>query len=137
MANEKLVKTIDALWAMEGGSLLQRYAEAAAFVPGAEAAQDRTIEQMVEDERHHGRQLAALLDVLGSTPGLRRVEACSAELNYHDLRAQIPRLIESKKRLIGAYEAAVSVVADEPEAANLIATIAAGHRAHLGRLHSL
>ena len=137
MASEKVVKAIDALRAREGSSLLQRLAEAAAFVPISEVDRALAIEEMIEDERRHGQRLAELLDAFDATPGPRRVEASSAEMNYDELGTQIPRLIESKKRLIAAYEAGAALVAEEPEAANLIATITAKHREHLDRLKKL
>ena len=137
MASEKVVKAIDVLKAMEASSLLQRLAEATAFVPISEVDRAMAIEEMIADERCHRQRLAALLDAFDATPGPRRVEASSAELNYHELDTQIPRLIESKKRLIAAYEASTDLVAAEPAAANLIATITAKHREHLQRLEKL
>ena len=96
MASEKVVKAIDALWAMEGSSLLQRLAEAAAFVPISEADRPRAIEEMIEDERRHGQRLAELLDAFDATPGPRRVEASSAEMNYDELGTQIFVLVSPR-----------------------------------------
>jgi rubrerythrin len=137
MADLKVVRTIDNLHALEGGSLLQRYAESETFLGGALLEAYAAIEEMIADEREHLHRLADLLDELDATPGPRRFQVQSGNLHYSRPSVLLPQLIADKERLAAQYESALARVAESPRAAEVVSGILARHRTHLERLRSL
>lgn len=137
MSNLEVASTIDALRALETRSLVQRLDESELYVTEADLSDAAALSEMAEDERRHLQQLGLLLDVLHATPGPRRVQALSGHMHFVKPHVLIPEVIEDKKRLLAAYEAAAHGVAGIPQAADAVATITADHRAHIERLEGL
>jgi hypothetical protein len=137
MASDTVVRTIDTLLAVEGGSLLLRLEHAGAYVPHSESDLANALQEMVDEEKEHRRKLVDLLDEFGATPGPRRVHSYPADVHYNQLHVLLPRFIADKKRLIGEYEAGAALVVSEPKATDLVASILASHRRHLARLEEL
>ena len=134
MTDQDLVKVIDSLGGVEGTSLLSRLSTARPFVSTCPTNEVRAVLKMIEDEEHHRQLLAELLDELNATPGPRQAIASGGELNYLKLRSLVPHLIKDKKRLLAQYEKAAKLVAGEPRAADVVATITTSHRRHLEQL---
>jgi hypothetical protein len=137
MAIDDLIDSVNRLYALESCSLMQRLAESQAYIPTGANAEAFDLQRMIDEETQHGASLVTLLDELNTTPGPRGVSIMSGNLHYNQLHVLLPRLIEDKHRLIGEYQAALSIAEFEPRAADVLGRLLASHRRHLARLEEL
>lgn len=136
-ARRQIVATVNALFAAETGSIMQRLREAEAYIPPTAADEAFAVQELVDADGLHAEQLVRLLERLDATPGPRGVQIDSGDLHYNALHTLLPRLIADQKRLIARYEAAQPVVAQDPAAADVVGSVLANHRTHLARLEQL
>ncbi|HRX84459.1 MAG TPA: hypothetical protein P5572_05505 [Phycisphaerae bacterium] len=133
----RVIAAVNSLLADETGSIMERLREAEPYIPATAADEAFAVQELVDEDARHAEQLVHLLDRLRATPGPRCVNIDTGDLHYNRLHALLPRLIADQQRLISRYEAAQSVVVEEPAAADVVGAVLNSHRAHLARLEKL
>jgi hypothetical protein len=110
-----VVDALNSLLEAELNSIFRFMGEGSPYLSRATVEVRRPLQEMVLAERRRARELADLVDALGSVPtpmvGVRRDEQYLAFLS---LKFLLPKLVEEKKLHIARYENAVAGIKRAP-----------------------
>src|SRR5437773_9157638 len=135
MASASPVAVVDALNALleaEQNSIFRFMGEGSPYLSRATVEVRRPLQEMVVAERRRAREIADLVDALGSVPtpavGIRRDEQYLAFLS---LKFLLPKLVQEKKLHIERYENALAGIRRAPTNPSDAAPLLERHLAEL------
>ena len=137
MSNEAAIDLLNDLLQLEEGSLLPRLRESSVFVSWASAGELQAVQRMIDEENEHRGQLVESIIRLGGDPLPVSADIRSAGIHFLRLDFILPRVLESHRRLLSAYEAAASQTCSNPVAAEVVSSITECHRKHNDQLEQL
>ncbi len=130
MGKPTVVEVLNRLLSCEQRLSAGRFLGSRLFVPPAASAELSALERIAAESREHVEWLTGLLVELGGAPDPRPVvNILSTDLHYQDLTDVLPRMKADRKALAEQYSEALSLLADEPDAAALVSRILARHQA--------
>jgi hypothetical protein len=135
MSDDRTIQTLNTLLAAEHGNLIQRLAEADAYVSWPEAADHVVVQRMIDDVQRHQRELAEMIIRLRGAPIPPTYPTNLGGVHYLSLGYLMPQVIASVKGLIQRNETVGST--SDPEAHALIARILRDHKRHLAELQRI
>ena len=128
------IDVLNRLLAAEHAGLIARLGEAAPFVGLPAAADGAIVQRLLADVCNHQRDLTELILRLRGSPLPRRYSTSTGGVHYVKLAYLIPDVIESLRRMIGAYESASA--AGHADADALIALHLTDYRRCLAELET-
>ncbi len=137
MDSRNLSKTLDRLSHAEQRSMLPRLRESVVFVSWASADEANAVAGMIEEEQEHVAWLVEMMLSLGETPTPCTADMHTTSIHYVELNYMMPRVIQSKRNLIGFYAQNAAVLSASAEAPALVARITERHKAHLAQLNQM
>ncbi len=137
MSRDEVLGVLDELLTLERRSLAARVLESGVFLSRGDADELATVHAMASASENTARRLSAAIESLGGAPGLRRGDLSTADLHFQSLEHAASLLPADCEAIIGQYERAMDLVADEPEAARLVGELIEGHRDRLAALRAV
>lgn len=137
MSNEAAIDLLNDLLQHEERSLLPRLRESMVFVSWACAGELQAVERMIDEENEHRRWLVEAITRLGGDPLPGLADIRSASIHFLELDFVLPRVVESHRSLLAAYEAAGSQTSSNPVVSEVVSGIIERHRKHGDQLAQL
>lgn len=123
-----IIDQLNSLLEAELNSMFRFMGEGSPYLSRASAEVRKPLAEMVVAERRRARELADLIDALGSVPtpaiGIRRDEQYLAFLS---LKFLLPKLLTEKKLHIERYENAAKAMASSPGSAGVARSLVESH----------
>jgi hypothetical protein len=128
-----IIDTLSALLDSEAHSVFRFMGEGSPYLGRASAEVRRPLQEMVETNQRHVRELAELIEMLGGVPqmmpGVSREEQFLAFLS---LKFLLPKLVDEKRLTIRRYDNAIaSLRGAPPEVLDVLQRHDAEHREQL------
>lgn len=128
-----IIDTLNALLDGETNSIFRFMGEGSPYLSRATAEIRRPLQEMVDSNTRHVRELGELIESLGGVPmhsyGVQNEEQYLAFLS---LKFLLPKLVDAKKLTIRRYESALAALdGAPPEAAGLVGAQLLEHREQL------
>ncbi len=134
MRNPDVIRVLNDLLAGEQRSLMPRLTESTPFVSWALADESEVIQQMIREEAEHVGWISEMIVAQGTAPAPGLAAIDSGDIHYVELSFIWPRIIESKRDLLAACEAALGQLTPDQDAAALVAKLRGRHHDHLEKL---
>ncbi|MCH8912180.1 MAG: hypothetical protein IIA33_01300 [Planctomycetes bacterium] len=137
MDSLNLSRTLDRLSHAEQRSMLPRLRESVLFVSRASAGDADAVAGMIEQEREHVAWLVEMILDLGESPTPCTADVHTTSMHYVELNYMMPRVVQSKRKLITFYDQNSAAVSTSAEASALVARITERHKSHLAQLNEM
>lgn len=137
MSNEAAIDLLNDLLQHEARSLLPRLRESTVFVSWAAAGEHLIVERMIDEANEHRGWLVEAITRLGGDPLPGLADIKSASIHFLELDFVLPRVVESHRSLLAAYEAAASEASSHSVASEVVLRTIERHRKHGKQLEQL
>ena len=117
--------------------VVTRLGESVLFVSRGAAGDAEAVAGMIEQEREHVAWLVEMILDLGESPTPCTADVHTTSMHYVELNYMMPRVVQSKRKLITFYDQNSAAVSTSAEASALVARIAERHKSHLAQLNEM
>lgn len=132
-----LADELSALLAHDSRSILRRLDELTPYLTPASVPAWTRLRRLSHDADLRADRLTAILNGLGLHPSTANYPIETAGMHFLRIDALMPLIIDEKKRLIAAYDRALSAAAGNPAVLSQLKALADENRQALAELQSL
>jgi hypothetical protein len=131
------VDALRRLFAVEFACPTSRLKQSMPFLSWADTREEHPLRHIADEDREHQDWLAQLLFERGTAPPPASFATATAGMHYIRLDTLLPAFVQAEREVLAAFQAAAPALADDPDAARVVARIIARHTEHLATFQAL